>query len=309
LGIADTLGDGTKSVAELAAALQLHEDSLYRVLRVLTPQQIFREVEPRQFANTPASNCLRSDASISLRAMARFRGSDFVYRSFGEVLHTLRTGEPGRAKALGGDGWEYLRANPEAARLFDDAMTSLSSFVAPAIANGYDFAQWESLMDVGGGNGVLLAAILRAHPKLRGVLSDQTHVLERARQRGFLGGELAARSSMEPCDLFQSIPSGCRAYLMKSVIHDWNDDEAHRILTVCRRAVPHNGALLLVEQDLPEDDAPSRGKFIDFTMMLLTGGKERTRREYEELLRGAGFRLTNVVPTKSGFNVIEALPV
>lgn len=163
-------------------------------------------------------------------------------------------------------------------------------------------------MDVGGGNGVLLAVILRTHPKLRGVLSDQQHVLERARQRGFLAGELERRSTMQACDLFHNIPSGCRAYLMKSVIHDWNDEDAQRILHTCRKAVPNNGALLLVEFDLPEDSAPSRGKFIDVNMMVLTGGKERTVVEYSSLLSAAGFRLTRTAPTSSSFKVIEALP-
>lgn len=194
------------------------------------------------------------------------------------------------------------------ARLFDDAMTNLSALAAPGVASAYDFAQWERLMDVGGGNGALLAAILRAHPKLRGVLADQHHVLERARQRGFLGGELEARSTMQVCDLFDNIPIGCRAYLMKSVIHDWNDQDSARILRNCRKAVPQNGALLLVEFDLPEDASPSRGKFTDVTMMLVTGGKERTIPEYKSLFSAAGFRLNQVVPTPSGFNVIEALP-
>jgi O-methyltransferase len=309
LGIADHLADGPKSTSELAKKLDVIEEPLYRVLRLLASQDIFFETAPRIFANTPVSNCLRSDWPVSVRAMARLRGSDFLYRSFGEILHTLHTGETGREKALGTDGWEYLRTNPEMARLFDDAMTSLARIAAPGIAAAYDFSRWESLMDLGGGNGVLLAAILRAHPKLRGVLGDQQHVLDRARQRGFLGGELASRSSMQACDLFSNIPSGCRAYLMKSVIHDWNDEDSTRILRICRKAVPKDGALLLVEFDLPEDGAPSRGKFTDITMMVVTGGKERTIPEYRSLLSASGFQLTKVTPTPSGFNVIEALPL
>ena len=309
LGIADHLADGPKSTRELARQLGLVEEALYRVLRLLASQSIFFETAPHIFANTPVSNCLRSDSPVSLRAMARLRGTDFLYRSFGEILHTLRTGETGREKALGMEGWEYLRSNPEMARLFDDAMTSLARIAAPGIAAAYDFSQWESLMDVGGGNGVLLAAILRAHPKLRGVLGDQQHVLDRARQRGFLGGELANRSSTQSCDLFSNIPSGCRAYLMKSVIHDWNDEDSTRILRNCRKAVPNDGALLLVEFDLPEDGAPSRGKFTDVTMLIVTGGKERTIPEYKSLLAASGFQLTKVTPTPTGFNVIEASPV
>ncbi len=308
LGIADLLSAGPKSTDELASQLKVNESSLYRILRLLASQAVFAETAPRVFANTPVSNCLRSNVPVSLRAMTRFRGTDFIYRSFGEILHTVHTGEPGRLKALGMDGWEYLKQNPEIARIFDDAMTDLSAFAAPAIAAAYDFSQWDSIMDVGGGNGVLLAAILRAHPRLRGVLSDQQHVLERAKQRGFLSGELEPRSTLQACDLFHNIPSGCRAYLMKSVIHDWNDEDARRILRNCRKAVPKNGALLLVEFDLPEDSAPSRGKFTDVSMMVLTGGKERTLAEYSVFLSDAGFRLSHAVPTASGFNVIEALP-
>jgi hypothetical protein len=309
LAIADHLANGPRSAGDLAKELNVLKDPLYRVLRLLASENIFFETLPGVFENTPISNCLRSDAPVSLRAMARLRGSDFLYRSFGEILHTLRTGETGREKALGMDGWEYLRSNPEMACIFDDAMTSLARIAAPGIAAAYDFSRWESLMDVGGGNGVLLAAILGAHPKLRGVLGDQQHVLERARERAFLGGEVANRSSMQACDLFSNIPSGCQAYLVKSVIHDWDDEDSARILRNCRKAVPNNGALLLVEFDLPEDGSSSRGKFTDITMMVVTGGKERTISEYKSLLSTAGFQLTKVTPTPTGFNVIEAAPV
>lgn len=308
LGVADLLVPSPQSTADLATKLRVDEDSLFRILRLLASQGIFAETAPRTFANNEISNFLRSNVPGSLRSMGRFRGTDFVYRSFGEILHSIRTGEPGRAKVLGMDGWEYLERNPGTAKIFDDAMTDLSAIAAPTIASAYDFSKWESLMDVGGGNGVLLAAILRAHRSLRGVLADQQHVLKRARERGFLSG-LEKRSTMEPCDLFRNIPRGCRAYLMKSVIHDWNDEDAVRILTQCRRSVPKNGALLLVEFNLPEDSSPSRAKVTDVTMMVLTGGKERTIPEYSALLSRAGFRLNEVAKTASDFNVMEALPV
>jgi hypothetical protein len=150
LGIADLLAAGPKSIAELATAAKADESSLYRVMRLLTSEGVFAEVGPRVFANNEVSSCLRGDVPGSLRAMTRFRGTDFIYRSFGEILHTVRTGEPGRLKALGMDGWEYLQSHPEMARIFDDAMTDLSSLVAPAVAAAYDFGQWETLMDVGG---------------------------------------------------------------------------------------------------------------------------------------------------------------
>jgi hypothetical protein len=206
------------------------------------------------------------------------------------------------------DGFEYLRQNPEEARIFDEAMTATAANWAPAIAAAYDFGAWESLMDVGGGNGILLAEILRSFPGLRGVLADQAHVLERARERGFLAGELAERVSLEPCDFFQRIPAGCRAYLMKSVIHDWDDEHSVAILRKCRHVVPSDGALLLVEYCLADDGKPSLGKMIDVVMLAVTGGKERTLEQYRKLLSAGGFRLSRSVPVTSDLMIVEAIP-
>jgi hypothetical protein len=162
---------------------------------------------------------------------------------------------------------------------------------------------------VGGGNGILLSEILKVHPNQRGVLADLPHVLDWARERGFLGGGLAARASFADCDFLREVPQGCRAYMMKSVIHDWNNEDAYGILVNRREATPNNGALLLMEGDLPEENAPSRGKSADLVMMVLAGGKERTIEEYRTLLRGAGFALNKVTPTGAELNLIEALPV
>ena len=206
------------------------------------------------------------------------------------------------------DGWEYLKQHPEQARIFDDAMTDMSAIVGPMVAVAYDFGRWGSVMDVGGGNGILLASILKAHPETRGVLADLPHVLERAQQRGFLGGELQARSAMQPCDFFREVPSGCRAYVMKNVIHDWDDEHAEKILANCRRAVPKDGALLLVEWTLHEGNLHAAGKLFDVVMLVMTGGKERTAEEYRQLLARAGFRLNQVILTSSDLSIIEALP-
>jgi hypothetical protein len=207
------------------------------------------------------------------------------------------------------DGWEYLKQHPEQARMFDDAMTDMSAIIGPTVAAAYDFGRWGSIMDVGGGNGILLASILKTHPQVRGVLADLPHVLERAQQRGFLGGELQARSAMQPCDFFREVPSGCRAYVMKNVIHDWDDEHAVEILANCRRAVPADGALLLVEWTLHEGNLYSAGKLFDVVMLVMTGGKERTAEEYRQLLARAGFRMNEVIATSSDSSIIEALPV
>jgi hypothetical protein len=224
-------------------------------------------------------------------------------------MHSIKTGESSRTMLSGTDGFEHLRRDPEQARIFDDAMTSMSQLDGPAIAAAYDFGAWGNLMDVGGGNGILLSHILRAHPTLRGVLADQEHVLARAREHGYLAGDLAPRTTMEPCNFFKHVPPGCKAYLMKSVIHDWDDDQARIILANCRKAIPADGVLLLAERDLGSENVPSSGKFIDIVMLILTGGRERCTDEYRDLLATTGFRLNRVVPTPSQFAVIEAFPV
>lgn len=309
LSVADLLEKGPHTDAELARELKVNEGALYRVLRLLASQGIFEETAPRTFKNNDTSNFMRTGTPGSVRALLIFWGGEFFYPCFGEILYSIQTGEASRAKLSGMDSFEYLRQDPELARIFDDAMTTQSELAGPAIAAAYDFGAWGSLMDVGGGNGILLSHILRAYPRLRGVLADQEHVLERARQRGFLSGELDARTTMEPCDFFHQVPSGCRAYMMKSVIHDWDEEQSRTILLNCRKAIPADGVLLLIELALSAENLPSLGKFIDLVMLVLTGGRERTIEEYRGLLASGGFRLNKVVQTANEFAVIEAIPV
>jgi hypothetical protein len=307
LGVADLLKDGPQTSSELACNLKVDESALYRILRLLASQNVFEETSPRVFANSELSLFLRTGVPGSVRSVLIFRGSEFFFGPFAEILYSIETGRAARAKMYGMEAFEYMKTHPETARVFDDAMTNMSELVGPAIATAYDFGKWGSLMDIGGGNGMLLASILKAHPELRGVLADLPHTLERARQCSLLGGELASRTTMRPCDFFREVPSGCRAYVMKHVIHDWDDEHAQNILANCRRAVPADGALLLVEWVLPEGNAPSAGKFADVVMLLMTGGKERTLEEYRQLLRRAGFRLNQVIPTSPDLSIIEAL--
>jgi len=309
LGLADQLDGGWRSATELARQLEVNQDALYRTLRLLASQGIFEENNAHCFRNNEVSNFLRTGVPGSVRSLFIFWGSDFHYPSFGQIMHSIQTGESSRTLLSGTNGFEHLRRDPEQARIFDDAMTNMSQLVSPAIAAAYDYAAWGSLMDVGGGNGILLSHILRCHPGLRGVLADQEHVLARAREHGYLGGDLAARTTMEPCNFFEHVPPGCRAYLMKSVIHDWDDDQARTILSNCRKAIPADGVLLLVEWELFGENVPSQGKFIDIVMLILTGGRERSVDEYRELLASTGFRLSKVVPTAAQFAVIEAFPV
>ena len=309
LGIADRLQNDWRSAADLASELNVSEDALYRILRLLASQGIFEENSNRSFRNTGISNYLRSDVPGSLRDLLIFWGSNYCYTSLGQIMRTLETGKCAPELLADNDSFDQLRRDPELARVFDNAMTAMTRFIAPAVAAAYDFGAWESLMDVGGGNGLMLAEILRAHPQLRGVLADQQHVLDRAREHQFLAGDLASRASIEPCNFFESVPTGCRACIMKSIIHDWDDERSRIILTNCRKAIPSNGVLLLVELSLGDANIPSFGKFLDITMLSLTGGRERTEAEYAALLSSAGFRLNRVIPVNPQFGIVEAFPV
>jgi hypothetical protein len=309
LGVADVIARGTQNTTDIARELSLNEDALFRTLRALASQGIFEEAPPRSFRHTPLSEPLRSDVPGSVRPLFLFSSSEFCLGPFQEFAYSLQTGVASRQLLSGMNSFDYLAQKPELARIFDDAMTGFTNLIGPAVANAYDFSAWESLMDVGGGNGILLSHILKAHKTLRGILADVPHVLERAYQRGYLSGDLAARTSMLPCNFFESVPAGARAYLMKSVIHDWDDEQSVQILQNCRSAIPANGVLLLVELGLSGANQPSGGKIIDLFMLVITGGKERTPDEYRSLLSRAGFRLDRIVPTGTDWVILESLPV
>jgi hypothetical protein len=307
LGIADLLAEGERDSADLASTLRVDEDALYRTLRFLAGQGVFREIGPRIFVNSPLSEFMRTEVPCSVRPVLIFRGQRYYSSPFTEFLYSVETGAPARGKTFGKAAFDYLRSNPEEGRVFDDAMTAISALWAPAIAAAYDFERWGSVTDVGGGSGLLLAEILRAHRGLRGVLADEAPVLERARQRGLLSGELADRVRFEPSNFFEAVPSGSRAYLIKNILHDWNDDDARRILLNCRRAMPDDGVLLLVEYSVGAANAPSLGKMLDIVMLTVTGGKERTADQHRELLASADFRLSRTIPVGDEIVILEAL--
>ena len=237
---------------------------------------------------------------------------EYQYRSWGEVLHSLQTEETGFKMVFGQELFPYLTEHPAAAAVFNEAMTNMTMQVAAAVVAAYDFTQFGTLVDVGGGSGSLLMAILRANPALRGVLFDVPHVAEEAQKRITAAG-LAEQCVVEAGDFFQAVPPAGDAYLLKWIIHDWDDEQSVTILRNCHRAMAKGGRLLLVEAVIPRGNAPFFHKFIDLTMLMLLGGHERTEAEYHALLEAAGFRLTSITPTQSEItqsemSVIEAVP-
>ncbi|MEL6776941.1 MAG: methyltransferase [Cyanobacteria bacterium J06597_16] len=308
LGIADLLSEGPKSSTELAAATQTDAPSLFRLLRALASLGIFTETEPSCFALAPTGHFLRSDIPDSLRGMAILHGED-DYKAWDCLLNSVKTGESAFKKLYDMPVFEYMKQNAASAKTFDAAMTSYSSTAIPAILSGYDFSNTTVLLDVGGGVGSLLVAILQANPHLKGILCELPPVIEKA-EAFVANSKMAERTQLVAGDFFKSVPSGADTCLLKHIIHNWDDDEAIAILEKCRQALTTDGKLLLVEHIITPGDTPCFGKLFDVSMLLwCEGGKERTELEYNDLLRRAGFELTQVIPTQTPLSMIEAVPI
>jgi O-methyltransferase/methyltransferase family protein len=308
LGIADLLQDGPKSTAVLAKEAEAHEQSLYRVLRTLASRAIFSEETGRLFGLSPAAEWLRTDKPGSLRPYAIMMGEHWVWRSVGEMLHSVRTGESGFAQVFGARTFDYYAEHPHAARFAVEGMTSRSAAENVAIVDAYDFSDASTITDVAGGQGTLLSSILSANSNLRGTLFDLRHVLDAA------GPVIAGTGLEERCDLaagdfFDCVPIGADIYILKKVIHDWEDSDAGSILGNCRKAMSKSSRLLLVEVIVPAPNVPSFAKMLDLLMLAYAGGRERTEDEYRELLTSVGFRLQRVIPTSSTVSIIEAFPL
>jgi len=306
LGIADLIAEKPRAAEELAAATDAHAPSLYRVLRFLAMAGVFAENSDGEFELTPIAELLRSDTPNSMRDYAIMMGEDWIWQAYGELMHTIKTGEIAHDKVQGMSSFEYYAQNEEVGKIFNRAMTNLSLLSAPAIVEAYDFSDINKLVDIAGGHGLLLAAILKANPHLQGVLFDLPFVIEGAGE--LLESEgVTARTEKVSGDFFENIPAGADAYLMKHIIHDWNVEQSVKILQNIRRAVNDDGKVLIAEMVVPEGNEPSPAKGLDLVMLTIEGGKERTEKEYQELLEAAGLRLTRVIPTRSPFSIIEAV--
>lgn len=308
LGIADFLQDGPKSAAELAAATGSHAPSLYRVLRTLAGVGVFAENDAGRFELTPLAELLRSDAPGSLRDMVLHMTAEWHWRTFEYMLHTVKTGEIAFDHAFGMPIFEYFAQNPEPARAFNKAMSSDILGATPLLVAAYDFSSINTIVDVAGGHGKFIAEILKANPHMHGILYDLPQVIEGA--PALLQREgVADRCATIAGDIFQSVPPGGDAYIMKLIIHDWDDERSLTILRNCHRAMAEDGVLLVVDAVIPPGNEPHIGKLIDLEMMLLPGGLERTEAQFETLFEQAGFRLTRVIQTPAPLSIIEGIRV
>jgi SAM-dependent methyltransferase len=312
LGVADLLAEGPRDHHDLAAATHSHAPSLRRVLRLLASAGVFEEQDGGRFALTPIGGLLRDDVPGSMRAAVSVFAGPLVQEGWDELAYCVETGQPAfRKRDPDGDPFTAMSKDPELAATFDKAMAAFTAQIAGVVAAAYDFGAFGTIADVGGGTGALLIGILRATPGPRGIVFDQPHVVERARrhiEREGLSGRIAVAGG----SFFEdAIPRGADAIVMKHVIHDWNDDEASRILRNCAAALPPDGKLLIVEGVYPprvDASLASRGAAAnDVNMLVMTGGRQRSEEEFRTLLAASGLRLVRIVQTAAAVCVIEAV--
>lgn len=305
LNLPDHLAEGPRTAEELAPLTSTHAPALYRVMRTLASLGFFAEDPEHRFALRPLGAVLKTGTPSYAAAIVL--GGEIMGRSLDQFLYSVQTGNTGFERSFGMPIFDWLAANPVQAALFNDTMVGFHGMEPPAIAAAYDFSAFQTIADVGGSTGNLLATILSRHSGPRGILFDLPHVVRDAaallEQRG-----VADRVRIEAGSFFESVPAGADAYVLSHIIHDWKLEQCLTILGNCRRAMDSGGHLLLVEMVLPDGDAPHPGKMLDMVMLTVPGGEERTASQYSSLLDQAGFRMTRVVPTASAVSIVEAVP-
>jgi hypothetical protein len=312
LNVADHLARKSMSADELSIVTKVDSAALRRVMRALCSLGVFTESGQGEFALKPAGELLRSDVPGSYRPAVLFLAGDVRWRCWSDLLGIVRAGEGGAERTLGMQLFDFYAAHPQESEIHDQAMRAFSASQVTAIANALDLPQAGLVVDVGGGTGELLAALLAANPSLRGILFDLPHVVTNAHSV-FAGNSVAGRVETLGGSFFDSVPAGGNIYLLKMVIHDWDDARATTILANCRKAMKSGDKLLIIEREMPEagDIASSPEPFLlDLEMLVMTpGGRERTRSELAVLLSNARLELVNVVPTSSPLKLFEARPV
>lgn len=310
LRIADLLSEGPKTYQVLAAMTDVHAPSLYRLLQALATIDICRECEEGLFEITPMGELLAADSQTSLRSWALWWG-EHLWQVWENLSYSVKTGKSARELLTGTEGFEHLERDPEAAAVFNQLTIDLTRLSSQEIVPAYDFSDLKKVVDIGGGCGELLIAIMRANPSVDGVLFDMPHAIEGAKRHwGKL--DLDARCEFVTGDFFNAVPAGADAYILKNVIHDWNDQRSEQILGTILQSMTKSARLLLVEQMLPEHREVSLAHQSlsrnDLTMLVACGAQERTEAEYRKLLNSVGFRITRVIPAGPTFSILEALP-
>jgi hypothetical protein len=307
LRLADLLKKGPRTVEDLAAAAGVQPLMLYRILRALASVGVFAETKSRRFKLTPLAATLQTGVPSSMHGWALMINENWGWDSWKELLSGVKNGEVPFLKAHGIPIFEYFEKHPEDLQVFGESMTSLSRTENPTVAAAYTFSGLRTLVDVGGGHGSLLATVLKANPKLTGVLYDQPSVSARAEKDQHVTAKgVAERCRLESGNFFESVPKGGDAYIMKYILHDWNDEACVKILANCRAAMNEKGKVLVVDNVIAPGNDPGWGKLLDIQMLII-GGRERTRKEFAAIFAAAGLRLTRVVPTKCPLSIVEGV--
>jgi len=307
LNLGARLAEGPRSSSELAAELKLYPPYLYRLLRAIAGEGILTEVEEGVFGLTEMGECLKPDHPDAACASILAACSPAIIAAWEKLPEALTSGATGFHLAHGKNLFEYLAEHPQLSTQFNQSMTGVFGREPVLVAEAYDFSVFGSIVDVGGNNGNALSLILNRHPGPRGLVYDQPHVITEAEsllaERG-----LSNRITIQAGNFFESVPAGFDCYILSHIIHDWDDIKSIQILKNCRQGINPDGKLLILEWVLPEGDAPHVAKVVDINMMMLTGGEERTGRQYGRLLEKAGFHLTRIIPTESECSIVEAEP-
>jgi O-methyltransferase domain/Dimerisation domain len=303
LGVADKMSSEPVAVAEIAAAVEVHEGALYRLMRALAALGVFFEHDDRRFSLTPMGECLRTGSPHPVRPHAIFVGQKNQWDAWGHLLHSVRTGENAFRAVHGTSAWDYRARHPEQNEIFNAAMTGNSRRVEQAIVAAYDFGRFSRIADIGGGQGSLLAALLQANAELHGVLYDLPHVVATAAP--FLAGAgVAGRCETIGGDMLVSVPGGCDAYLMKYIVHDWDDAQCRRILRACRTAMKRDARLIVIDRLLGPPNEDPAVKLADLHMLVGPGGQERTLSEFAALFDAEALRMAEVRPTRSAVSLL-----
>ncbi|MHA4846507.1 methyltransferase [Flavitalea antarctica] len=306
LGIADLVKNESKTAEDLGKQTGMHPRSLYRLLRACASVGVFSEDEEKRFSLTPLAEPLVSETQGSLRAFATMINTDWQFQTWARLPYSIETGKPAFNEVHGMSSFDYFWSHDKAGKTFNDAMTSNSAFSSAAVLGAYDFSGIKTLVDVGGGYGLLLASILQKYPNLYGILFDMPAIVEQAKDLVDSYG-VADRCERMGGDFFTAVAAKGDAYILKHIIHDWDDEQCIAILKNCRDSMTAGGKVLVVEMIIPEGNEPSIGKFIDLQMLLYLPGCERTEVEYRMLFDKAGFELTRIVPTMSPFSIMEGV--
>jgi len=304
LGLADLVQESPKTPAELAVLTGTHAPSLYRVLRALASSGWLHENDDGRFGSTPLSAGLLTGVPGSLRALATTELGEEHYPAWGNLLFSVRTGELAFDNVFGMPNWQYWAGHDEHAQVFNRAMSEMTAVIEPAVLSICDFSPFTTIVDIGGGRGTLMSSILRAYPAARGIVLDLPHVIEQGRQL-IAEQHVEDRCELVPGDFFKEVPRGGDAYILKWVLHDWDDERSIAILKNCHRAMVPDGRLFVVEAPLPRRNEPSLHKLMDVNMLVMTGGRERTEDEYRTLFDAAGFELTRLTVTPLELAVLE----